>query len=820
MSHPKDAAVQPLVDGPVTPHVTERAAGRTFRPAARPARSVFRAMSIRTFLTLVIAVMGAALIAFVGARMIAEAKRSARAQDVATLAKLSQSLLPAMISSRIERGTVVVATMAADPTDDASWQRLAIQRPMTDAMTTQSIAALRKAPLADATVLAQQLSDAHARMKAIRPEIDAAIRLPRGQRAPDLIFQYRQVSADYVVAITAAADEAEQATALFDPEIDRLIFLNRQAAAARNFTSLITLRMESARAFDLPWRGGDAIAAAEDRGRADLAWQSVQSVAAGPGMPDALLQAIGRAKLALSGPDAQRQAEIIATLQSGRPTDLPISELQRLDTGLLEPLNDLLSVSTAAIVARAEGYQHDARVRVAVTGALLLLILSLTVLGIAVVHQRVSVPIRRITRQMARLNDPDADFESEDGFDADAGRYDEIGEMARALIVFRRQVEEHGRRLQEHEMQRFLETLIDAMPVSITFKDTELRYRYINRSRRAALGDTLSPGGELVVGKRLSEVADSDSAELVESADRAVLETGEPQHFEQTRIGSDGQPAIIWSLKTPFREADGRVRGIITCGVDITRLKHIEGELVAQREKAEGANRAKSAFLASMSHELRTPLNAIIGFADALAKGYLGELGARQQEYIGDIRSSGEHLLKLVNDLLDLSSLEIGRQVLVLTECKFDSIAVAALNMVQAQAEEAEIRLEFAPTGLSLQADERALTQILVNLLGNAVKFSPAGGRIVLRALRQGDGIRIQVEDSGFGMTEAQRASVLSATVVTGPNVPDPYKTRPKGGAGLGLTITRRLIEQHNGKLEIESERGRGSVVNVVLPAA
>jgi two-component system cell cycle sensor histidine kinase PleC len=221
-----------------------------------------------------------------------------------------------------------------------------------------------------------------------------------------------------------------------------------------------------------------------------------------------------------------------------------------------------------------------------------------------------------------------------------------------------------------------------------------------------------------------------------------------------------------------------------------------------------------------MSHELRTPLNAIIGFADALAKGYLGELGARQQEYVGDIRSSGEHLLKLVNDLLDLSSLEIGRQVLVLTECRFDSIAVAALNMVQAQAEDAEIRLEFVPTGLSLQADERALTQILVNLLGNAVKFSPAGGRIALRAVRQAEGIRIQVEDSGFGMTEAQRVSVLSATVVTGPNTPDPYKTRPKGGAGLGLAITRRLIEQHNGKLEIESERGRGSTVNVVLPAA
>jgi PAS domain S-box-containing protein len=365
-------------------------------------------------------------------------------------------------------------------------------------------------------------------------------------------------------------------------------------------------------------------------------------------------------------------------------------------------------------------------------------------------------------------------------------------------------------------MRQFLETLIDAMPVSITFKDTDLRYRYVNRSRRAALGDS----GDLVVGKRLSEVVDADAAGIVEATDRAVLATGEARQFEQARTGPDGKAAIILSLKTPFRESDGSVRGIITCGVDITRLKHIEAELTAQRETAEAANRAKSAFLASMSHELRTPLNAIIGFSDVLAQGYLGDLSARQQEYIGDIRSSGEHLLKLVNDLLDLSSVEIGRQVLVITECGFDSVAVAALNMVQREAEQAGIRLDFVPTGLTLRADQRALTQILVNLLGNAIKFSPRGGWIALRAGRQGKGIRIEVEDSGFGMTAAQRDNALAATLLTNAGPGDPYKTRPKGGAGLGLTICRRLIEQHNGTLEIESQSGRGSTVHVVLPAA
>jgi PAS domain S-box-containing protein len=817
MSHPMDAKVQPVVGAAATTRSVVSTAAPAF---PHRARSIFRAMSIRTFLTLVIAVMGAALLAVAGEKTIGEAQRSARAQDVATLAQLSQSLLPALISSRIERGTVVVATMAADPADDTSWQRLAIQRPIADATTVESIAALRAAPLPDAAALAKKLSETHDRMKAIRPRIDAAMALPRTQRAPDLLLEYRGVSADYVLAITAAADAAEQATALFDPEIDRLIFLNRQAATARNYTSLITLRMESADAFALPWRAEDAIAAAEDRGRADLAWESVLDVAAGPDIPGPLQKAIGDAKLALAGPDAARQAAIIAILQSGRPTDVPVSDLQRLDTGLLEPLNNVLSVSMGEIVARAQGFEQEARMRVAITGAMLLLILSLTVLGIAVVHQRVSAPIRRITGQMARLQESDTDFEAGDDFEKDAARDDEIGEMARALIVFRRQVEEHGRRLQEHEMRQFLETLIDAMPVSITFKDTDLRYRYVNRSRRAALGDAVNNGGELVIGRRLSEVIDGEAAAIVEATDRAVLTTGEPRQFEQARTGPDGKPAIILSLKTPFREADGRIRGIITCGVDITRLKHIEAELTAQRETAEAASRAKSAFLASMSHELRTPLNAIIGFADVLARGYLGELTVRQQEYVGDIRNSGEHLLKLVNDLLDLSSVEIGRQILVITECRFDSIAVAALNMVLPQAEQAGIRLDFTPTGLSLRADERALTQILVNLLGNAIKFSPRGGWIALRARRQENGIGIEVEDSGFGMTAAQRASALSATLLASTGPGDPYKTRPKGGAGLGLAICRRLIEQHHGTLDIESESGRGSTVHVVLPAA
>jgi signal transduction histidine kinase len=795
------------------------------------------AMSIRTFLTLVIAVMGIALLAVVGMRMFSDAARSARANDVVTLAEIGQSLLPTLISSRIERRTAVVASMAAAPADAASWQRLAVHRPITDAMCAQSIAALRASSLPAAAALADRLAAAHDRIAAIRPKVDAALRLPLKQRDAVMLGRYSEISLDYVSAISAAADTVEQATTLFDPEIDRLISLNRSASAARYYSSLVTLRMESAVAFNLPWRPKDIVEAAEDRGRADLAWRLVLGVAATPGAPESLVKAIEAADTARAGPEAERQGAVIAALQAGRPSGVSVSELQQLDTGLLDPLDTVLRESMTEMLAQAERYQHDAKVSLAVTVTLLLVILCMTGCGIAVVHQRVSRPVRRITRQMSRLKESGVSLNSDDGIEddfaiQDARRNDEIGEMARALIVFRRQVEEHGRRLQEHEMRQFLETLIDAMPVSITFKDTDLRYRYANRSRRHAIGTVLGAGigdglgdgpgngGAKLVGKRLSEVAPGESTELVEAADRQLLATGEAQHFEQARTGPDGKPAIIWSLKTPFRDADGKVTGIITCGVDITRLKQIEAELVAQREKAEAGNRAKLAFLGSMSHELRTPLNAIIGFADMLANGYLGTLGDKQHEYVTDIRKSGKHLLDMVNDLLDLSNLEIGRQVLDIGACNFDSVAVAALSMVQPQAEQSQIRLEFQPTDVMVRADERALTQILVNLLTNAIKFSPRGGRIALRAVRRREGIRIQVEDAGFGMTELQRTSALAATLAANPSQADPYKARPKGGSGLGLAICRRLIEQHNGTLEIESRSGQGSTVNVVLPAA
>ena len=374
-----------------------------------------------------------------------------------------------------------------------------------------------------------------------------------------------------------------------------------------------------------------------------------------------------------------------------------------------------------------------------------------------------------------------------------------------------RQSERRARESQ-NEGAQFLQTLLDAMPATMSYKDRDLRYRLLNRRMR----EIAQFKGAEHIGKTWSELAGPDVAHVVEEIDRRILQTGESTHMEQAWTGPDGRRIVIWALKVPLRDKDGAVTGIITCGIDITRVKETEAQLIEQREAAESASRAKSAFLSNMSHELRTPLNAIIGFAQMLSGGYAGPLNERQLGYVANVQESGEHLLQLVNDILDLSRLESGRLDIRIETCSFDQVAQSALAMVQPQARQAEITLSFAPTGITLPADPRALTQILVNLLGNAVKFSTAQGSVSLEASRDNGVVRIRVCDNGAGMSEAESRAVSQPVHL---HRIDVYRTRANSGAGLGLSICRSLVELHGGRLEIASRPGAGTTVHILLPA-
>jgi signal transduction histidine kinase len=250
-----------------------------------------------------------------------------------------------------------------------------------------------------------------------------------------------------------------------------------------------------------------------------------------------------------------------------------------------------------------------------------------------------------------------------------------------------------------------------------------------------------------------------------------------------------------------------------------SEMQAMTADLEQARREAEEASRAKSNFLAAMSHELRTPLNAILGFADIMRQGLFGPIGnARYADYIDGIVKSGQHLLSLINDVLDMSRVEAGK--LELTEAVLDvSQAVdEAIDLVNVTADGKGVRLRRAiPAALpQLQADARLLRQMLLNLLSNAIKFTPEGGHVEIASAILTDGsLAIRVNDSGMGMTDHQLKRVFEPF-----SQGDSLRAREVGGSGLGLPITRRLIELHDGQIHLSSRKSAGTTATLIFPAS
>jgi signal transduction histidine kinase len=223
------------------------------------------------------------------------------------------------------------------------------------------------------------------------------------------------------------------------------------------------------------------------------------------------------------------------------------------------------------------------------------------------------------------------------------------------------------------------------------------------------------------------------------------------------------------------------------------------------------ANRHKSEFLANMSHELRTPLNAIIGFSEALREKMFGDLNAKQEEYLNDIHASGRHLLSLINDILDLSKIEAGRMDLDVSAFAAQDALNAALSLVRerAQRQGIALSLEVDPRLGEVRADERKFKQILLNLLSNSIKFTPAGGRVTVRARLNGAGLEVAVRDSGIGIPPEEQTAVFEEFRQVGQRAE---------GTGLGLALTKRFVELHGGSIRLESATGQGSTFTFTLP--
>ena len=263
-------------------------------------------------------------------------------------------------------------------------------------------------------------------------------------------------------------------------------------------------------------------------------------------------------------------------------------------------------------------------------------------------------------------------------------------------------------------------------------------------------------------------------------------------------VNWDGQPASLSWL------------------IDIEARKKAEADLIASREAAERANRVKSDFLASMSHELRTPLNAIIGFSEMISAEMLGDLNPRYAQYARDIHRSGQLLLELINDVLDLSKLEAGKASLNETKLDLVDLVRNCLALVRTQAEEKNLVVtEELPKELpSVRADARALKQVLLNLLSNAIKFTPPGGRVSAGARFDPSlGIMLFVADTGIGMS-AEEVKVAMEPF----GQIDSMLAREHPGTGLGLPISAALVKLHGGEIRIDSIPGEGTRLTATLP--
>jgi two-component system cell cycle sensor histidine kinase PleC len=302
----------------------------------------------------------------------------------------------------------------------------------------------------------------------------------------------------------------------------------------------------------------------------------------------------------------------------------------------------------------------------------------------------------------------------------------------------------------------------------------------------------------------------------------AQLEDGRWLHISERRTKDGGYVSVgtdITALKNHEEKLVDSEKRLMATVSDLRASQERLGELAeqyaAEKTRAEEANQAKSKFLANMSHELRTPLNAIIGFSEIMESGMFGPLGAEKyQEYCSDIRDSGQYLLDVINDVLDMSKIEAGRIRLDFEDLELDTLLNESMRVVSAKAQEKQLELtaKIAPD-LTLRADRRALKQIAINLLSNAVKFTPGGGRVTVRGRATDHCIVLGIADTGIGIAKDALAKLGRPFEQV-----ESQLTKSHQGSGLGLAIAKSLVELHGGRMRIRSTLGKGTMVVVHLP--
>ena len=394
--------------------------------------------------------------------------------------------------------------------------------------------------------------------------------------------------------------------------------------------------------------------------------------------------------------------------------------------------------------------------------------------------------------------------------------FDESGQPVRVVgtvqdITERKRAE---RMLREHD--RFLDSIIENIPDMIFVKDARTRkYVRVNKAGEELVGHSR----DQLIGKTDHELFARDQADQSVAFDREVVQTGTILDIPERVVESYSRGTrILHNRKVPILDDDGAPKYVLCISDDITERRQAERALRAAKEEAEAANRAKSEFLSRMSHELRTPMNAILGFGQLLEYNPTEPLSEVQKRHVEYILSGGRHLLGLIDEILDLAKIESGRFELSLEDVSLRAVVDECLSLTRTSADEADVELVdrcARETAVCVRADYTRTKQVLLNLLSNAVKYNRRGGTVTLRDRLNGSGrLRVEVVDTGVGIPPEKRGELFlpfTRLSAEGSGVE---------GTGIGLTITKQLVEQMGGRIGFESTVGAGSAFWFELPAS
>jgi len=377
----------------------------------------------------------------------------------------------------------------------------------------------------------------------------------------------------------------------------------------------------------------------------------------------------------------------------------------------------------------------------------------------------------------------------------------------------------------------------DQVQLDQRLRDQQFYTRSLIESNIDALMTTDPRGFITDVNKQMEELTGCTRAELIgapfknyftdqeraEAGIKLVLSEKKLTDYELTVLSRDGKQTVVSYNATTFYDRDRKLQGVFAAARDVTERKRLDQVLLEKNVELENAkavadktNLAKSDFLANMSHELRTPLNSVIGFSEVLQDQLFGPINMKQQEYVSNILTSGKHLLSLINDILDLSKVESGKMELELSRFPLRESLETSLVMLREKAlkEGVSLHLELDQLAdISISADQRKFKQILFNLLSNAIKFTPAHGTVVVNAARDGNFIEISVKDTGVGIKDEDIPKLFQTFTQL-----ESVYTKKYEGTGLGLALTKKLVELHGGRIWVKSEPAKGSIFTFNLP--